>query len=124
MAGGRPTTYGPEVLEQAEHYLRNYKEYDDLIPSVEGLALAINRARSTIYKWAEEEDKQQFSDMLTKLNEEQQRILVNNGLGGKFNSAITKLVLTKHGFHDKSLHGITDDMSKLSDDELKSIINS
>ena len=31
----------------------------------------------------------------------QQLTLINGGLNNTFNSAITKLVLGKHGFHDK-----------------------
>jgi hypothetical protein len=37
----------------------------------------------------------------------QQKTLVNKGLNNTFNSAITKLVLGKHGFHDKMDQDLT-----------------
>jgi len=35
------------------------------------------------------------------LNKRQEQILLKNGLNNKFNSNITKLVLGKHGYHDR-----------------------
>lgn len=96
----RPSTYSKAILEKANDYLQNYEDQDDMIPSVEGLCSVIERARSTVYKWRDE--KPEFSDILEKINEEQKRVLINNGLSGDFNSNITKLVLGKHGFSDKS----------------------
>lgn len=102
MPAGRPTTYGPEIVEQAREYLENYsEEHGDAIPSVEGLARAIDRARSTIYFWAEDETKVELLDILEEINEEQKRVLINKGLLNEFNSNITKLALGKHGFADK-----------------------
>jgi hypothetical protein len=37
----------------------------------------------------------------------QSKTLVNNGLNNTFNSAITKLVLGKHGYHEKMDQDIT-----------------
>jgi hypothetical protein len=39
--------------------------------------------------------------MLKQLITRQRTVLLNNGLNGKFNSQITKLVLSKHGYHDR-----------------------
>jgi len=99
--GGRPTKYNEGILEQSKEYLANYKEHDDIIPSIVGLAIVLNLSKSTIYDWASHEDKQEFSDMLDKIQYKQEQILIRGGLGGEFNAAITKLVLTKHGYHDR-----------------------
>lgn len=97
----RPTHCTPEVIEQAKAYIENYQsEHDHVIPSVVGLCGVINRARSTVYQWAENKENE-FADILESINEKQQQVLLHKGLSGDFNSAITKLVLGKHGYHDK-----------------------
>jgi hypothetical protein len=101
MAAGRPSTYTDEMLLKADSYLTEWESLGDMIPSVEGLAEFIERARSTIYKWDSEDDKPEISDILELINEKQKKILINKGLSGDFNSNITKLVLGKHGLSEK-----------------------
>ena len=98
----RPTKYNTALLEKAQHYLDNYDEYDEVIPSAVGLALVLNITRSTLYEWAKDEDKKVFSNILDNINKKQEQILLKNGLNNKFNSNITKLVLGKHGYHDRA----------------------
>jgi len=100
MAAGRPTKYNQEMVDKSYEYIENYAKYDDMIPSIEGLAEALDLCRDTLYDWAKD-DKKEFSYILAKLLQKQQKVLINNGLSNTFNSAITKLVLGKHGFHDK-----------------------
>jgi hypothetical protein len=97
----RPTKYTQEIVEKAQHYLDNYEEYDEVIPSAVGLALVLNLTRSTLYEWAKAEDKKEFSDILDNINKKQEQILLRKGLNNEFNSNITKLVLGKHGYHDR-----------------------
>lgn len=101
MAGGRPTKYTPELMNEAWSYLENYKEEGDLVPTVVGLALDIGISEDTAYEWAKHEDKAEFSELLTRIKNTQQRGLVNGGLGGTLNPAITKMMMTKHGYSDK-----------------------
>ena len=99
---GRPTDYTPELLEKARAYVEGaWNHGEDVIPSHIGLAKALGISRITLYEWAKHEDKKEFSNILDKVLAEQQNELLNNGLNGTFNSAITKLVLGKHGFHEK-----------------------
>ena len=42
-----------------------------------------------------------FSNIFEKLMSEQEKVLVNKGLTGDYNSTIAKLILTKHGYSDK-----------------------
>ena len=100
-AGGRPTKYTPELLEAAQEYLENYIEAGDVIPSIAGLAVVLKVRRETLHVWAKEQGKEEFSNMLGDLLAKQESVLMNNGLDGTFNSNITKLVLGKHGYHDK-----------------------
>jgi hypothetical protein len=61
--GGRPTDYSPEVLKKAEKYVFSaYKdEMFDEIPTVAGLTVYLKVSRETIYDWAKQESKPQFS---------------------------------------------------------------
>lgn len=105
--GGRPSKYNEETCDKARHYLKNYSEYGDVIPSHVGLAVALGVGKRTIYDWNDQEDKAEFSHILDEILAKQEKILVSNGLTGDFNSAITKLVLGKHGYHDKVEQDVT-----------------
>jgi len=97
---GRPTKYNQEMVDRSYKYIDEYEKHGDMIPSIEGLSEILDVRRNTIYDWAKDEEKE-FSNILAKLLAKQQKVLINNGLSNTFNSAITKLVLGKHGFHDK-----------------------
>ena len=98
----RLTSYTPEVIALFDDYLEGWRDkYEDEIPSIEGLAFATNRARSTLYAWDKEDDKPELSDTLARIKELQVRVTQNKGLNGSFNATIAKLVLANHGMHDK-----------------------
>jgi len=122
----RPTKYTPELLEKANQYLEDWRTLGDMIPSHEALAMYLNLNRSTLYDWREHEDKAEFSNILDQILTMQHRELMNNGLSGDFNAAITKLALGKHGYSDKvdssNKHAI--DLSNKSESELEAIIAS
>ncbi len=126
MPAGRPTDYMPEILEKAQGYLdlcedeeiqivkqsnseKGYEMYDNRLkvklPSIEGLARHLNIARSTLYLW--EKEHKEFSDILEDIKSEQAERLINNGLSGDYNSTISKLILTKHGYSDKIEQDVT-----------------
>ena len=97
----RPTKYRQEIVEKAQHYLDNYGEYGHKIPSTAGLALVLGLSRETLRLWSKDEDKKEFMGILEAINQKQECVLLDNGLDGTFNSTITKLVLGKHGYHDR-----------------------
>ena len=98
---GRPTKYSAELQAQVQNYLENYEEYDDLIPSIAGLSCAIGVSKDTLNEWSKHEDKPNFSVTFKAIKHKQERVLLNKGLGGVFNSTITKLALCNHGYSDK-----------------------
>jgi len=100
MPGGHPTTCTQEIADKAREYIQNYATYGDMIPSVVGMSCELKVNRTTLYKWAEAKHFE-FDNILAECNTSQHRILVNGGLNSSMNSNITKLVLGKHGFHDK-----------------------
>lgn len=102
MKAGRHTDYSQEILDKTKEYLEKYEELKEVIPTVAGLASYLKIARSTIYEWIGQEDKQAFSDILEGILSEQEKTLINKGLRGVFNSTITKMMMTKHGYRDES----------------------
>jgi len=95
----RPTKYSKAILDKANKYLKEWKSQGDMIPSVEALSEYLDVARKTLYNWGDKHGE--FLHMLDDLQSLQAKTLINNGLSGEFNSAITKLVLTKHNYSDK-----------------------
>ena len=102
MPGGRPSKYNELTLEITENYIHNYAMYGHAIPSNAGLSVVLGVHRGTIQAWANDSDKVEFSDMLVRLQSEQEQILLSKGLTGEYNSNIVKLVLAKHNYADKS----------------------
>ena len=98
---GRPSDYTPEIVKKAWAYANGgWLEAGDPVPSVAGLACEINLSRETLRLWAKDEENE-FFGILNKIAQEQERNLVRGGLGGDFNAAITKMMMTKHGYSDK-----------------------
>lgn len=120
MPGGRPTVYNDEMLAKASNYLGtcvdSYDEatrtWDVELPSIEGLSLYLDVSRPTIYEWKAKYSE--FSDILDKILAEQAKRLLTRGLGGKYNPAIAKLALGKHGYHDKVDSDVTTAGEKLN----------
>ena len=102
----RPTKWSKELEAQAYEYIKDYQVHGHMIPSIEGMAEHLGLHRDTLYDWARQESKE-FSDILGRCMQVQQKTLVNKGLNNTFNSAITKLVLGKHGYHEKMDQDIT-----------------
>lgn len=99
----RPTKYSEEMINLAQEYLDGAYEtqWDSVIPSASGLSEHLDIHRSTVHDWANDPEKPAFSDIFDKIQAKQERILISKGLTGDFNSAIAKLALGKHGYHDK-----------------------
>jgi hypothetical protein len=97
----RPTKYSQEIVTKAQHYLDNYEEYDDIIPSQAGLAIVLGLSRETLRAWSKDEDKGEFSGILDRIHQKQECVLLDKGLDGTFNATIVKLALGKHGYHDR-----------------------
>lgn len=100
MPAGRPTDYTPDLVEKAWAYANGgWAEVGDPVPSIAGLACEIGISRETCHAWAKDETKE-FSDILKAIAKSQERQLVRGGLSNAFNSSITKMMMTKHGYSD------------------------
>lgn len=98
--GGRPTKYNRALLDNSLAYINNYEQFGHKVPSIAGLAQVIETDRETLHRWAKDESKKEFSNIYRRLMTAQELALTNNGLDGTYNSNITKMMLTKHGYSD------------------------
>jgi hypothetical protein len=97
---GRPTDYSEEMLAQAKAYmLEGYREREEVVPSIAGLSRHLGKNRDTMYAWREAHPE--WDELMGILLAHQEVIALNNGLTGKFNPAITKMVLANHGYSDR-----------------------
>jgi len=99
--GGRPSKYTPELLEKTQYFLDHYRELGREVPSNFALSRYLGIHKDTLYAWQKDEDKQAFSDLLGQIQAEQALVLIDKGLTSEYNSNICKLMLAKHGYHDK-----------------------
>ena len=102
---GRPSKLTDEVMAKVEDYIKNYAKYGDPFPSAAGLADELGISRKTVYNWAD--SNPEFLRMLDAINAKQERVLIQGGITGEFNAAITKLVLAKHDYSDKVSQDVT-----------------
>lgn len=110
---GLRTDYNDEMLNAARTYLlEGYLENDGVIPSVAGLACYLGVARQTVYTWKAKHPE--FLEVIQGIEAKQEHIALNGGLVGKFNSAITKLVLSGHGYSDRTQTDITSSDGSMS----------
>ena len=116
--GGRPTKYDPKFCEKVNEYLEQEQdEWDEFhkvrglksdgfertltvhLPSREGFADFIGFSHDALSDW--EVKFPMFGVALRKIDREQKRRLVENGLSGNYNPLIAKLVLAaNHGMRD------------------------
>lgn len=100
MAMGRPSKLTSELIAKAETYLDHYNDDGETaVPSAVGLALFLGVSKATIFAWANKDNKD-FLDIFNEIQSCQEKMLFSNGLKGKFNPTITKLMLTKHDYSD------------------------
>lgn len=106
MPIGRPSKYSEEYVKKAQAYLDCLPE-DEVVHSIEGLAVYLGIHRDTIYDWCSQEDKQLFSDIVNKMSMQQGKSLINNTLNRKFEPRTANMLLGKHGYTTKVETDIT-----------------
>jgi hypothetical protein len=101
--GGRPTKYIPDVIyPKITAYIESCGREQTALPTIEGLAIALDVTSETIRKWAASKDKR-FSLTIKKLVDKQKEQLMNDGMyGGKeINQAMAIFLLKcNHGMRE------------------------
>jgi hypothetical protein len=112
MPAGRPSEYKDEYVAKVYEYLSQYKELGEVVPTKEGFAIFIGSTRPSILKWASEHPE--FLYALENIESYQGKDLQNNGLSGKYNPTIAKLMLSaNHGMREKTETDITSNGKEL-----------
>jgi len=104
---GRPSSLTEELIDKAYAYLEETSNLSTtaLLPTIEGLALHLHISRDTLYEW--EKENNDFSDILEELRQAQANKIMQNSMLNRYNSTISKLMLSKHGYIDKSEQDVT-----------------
>lgn len=102
---GRPSELAETLVKAKEYLYGGYESVGEVIPSVAGLACYTEKSRPNIYRYGDESEE--FRNILDGIMKLQESKLLNEGLKGNFNSTITKLILTKHGYSDKVEQDVT-----------------
>lgn len=97
MPAGRPSKLTPEVRVAINEYLQTCID-NNKVPTAARLAVLLDVSKSTLYKWAE--DDEQLSDTLKKLQSIQEATLIEGSLSNNLNATISKLMLANHGYSD------------------------
>lgn len=117
----RPTELTEELLDRAKTYLDHRTDNVELtekgqlafvevqLPSVADFALFLGIHRDTVYAWCKGEGElnKEFSDIVKDISQEQEKRLLNNGLGGLYAAKVVGMVLSKHGYAEKTETDIT-----------------
>lgn len=101
--GGRPTKLTLKLIRQAEAYLDQFKEDAKRLPKREDLALELGIGRTTLYEWWRDENTPvRFRNVLERLDLMQASKLIDKGLDGSYNPTITKMLLARVGYEERS----------------------
>lgn len=120
MAVGRPTDYNEQTVAKCYEYLEGRQDTsEDIVtgqsekgfttykqkvtvklPTIEGLAVYIGVHKDTVFEW--DKIHPEFSDFLNILRGQQAERLIDNGLSGDYNPIIAKMLLSKHGYTEKT----------------------
>lgn len=102
-AGGRPTKYTPEMVQEVDKYLEFATRDNMHLPKIESLAIRLDVDKTTLYEWGKLYPE--FSHALAKVMAYQAERLQDDGIyGGKeVNPTIVKLLLqNNHGMRERT----------------------
>lgn len=103
QAGGRPTKYAPQYVDEVNKYLATTGKSFKHLPKIESFAIWLDINKDTLYEWAKLYPE--FSDALEKIMRKQAEQLIDDGIyGGKdVNATIIKLLLqNNHGMKERT----------------------
>ena len=99
---GRPSKFNDETLAKALDYITSYETE---VPTIVGLALYIGVSKATIHRWIV--DIPEMVEIADEVRMRQEVKLIDGGLTNVYNSSVTKMLLTHHGYSDRVEQDIT-----------------
>lgn len=93
-----------EHVDKGMAYINGGYLEDEVVPTSDGLAIAMNVCRKTTYNWAEMKSNQfreEIAYIVDRVQAMQGKLIVNGGLSGQFNPAFAGKLVGNHGFGDK-----------------------
>lgn len=100
---GEPQQLGEWRFDEVIDYIKNYKTYGDVIPSIAGLSVRLGVTRNALHKWRDRDEA--FAELFDKLQAWQEVQLLNGGLRKELEASIVRLALGNHGYKEKKEHG-------------------
>lgn len=101
MPAGRPTKLNDELKAAARAYINGgWKDTIDVFPNAAGLAQEVGASKSSLYSWADSDPE--FKEIMSSLNEGQERTVLAKGAAGDMTHVVTKLVLANHNYGEKA----------------------
>lgn len=130
---GRPKKNKEDYIIKAIEYYNLFDELDiklnlaktkQVLPTIEGLALYLNTYIEEIYRYKNE--NKDFCKIVNKIITKQISMLINLGLIQSFNKGMVSLLLSRHGYYDKTEVNLTTENKEKIDkvlDNINDILN-
>lgn len=112
----------PEMMGKAKGYLSTCTdsiEFTDRgavafvevnLPSIVGLAIYLDVDKSTVYSWSDSTSDQyngEFALIVRQVHKAQEKVLLDKTLGGLYQTKVAGMLLSKHGYVEKTETDIT-----------------
>jgi hypothetical protein len=112
---GRPSKLTKELLDKGWEYAENSDDMSasTLLPTRERLCLTLGIHKETMNIW--ERENKDFSDLCRYLDMIQADKAMQNGLMGRYQPAITAIVLSRHGYIRQEQTDVTSGGEKIGD---------
>lgn len=125
-----------EHVDKGMAYINGGYKESGVVPTTDGLAIAMDVCRKTPYNWAEQESnefREEIAYILDRTQALQGDRIVNGGLSGEMNATVVGKMLANHGFSQSSTIDLSSkdgsmtpapalDTSKLSTAALKELM--
>ena len=100
-----------EHVDKGMAYINGgYLEQGEVVPTSDGLAIALDVCRKTAYNWADQ-DSNPFREEIAYIMDRVQAIqgmrIVSGGLSGDMNATVVGKMLANHGFSQTSTIDVT-----------------
>lgn len=97
-------------VDKGMAYINGGYRENGVVPTTDGLAIAMDVCRKTPYNWAEMESnpfREEMEYIMDRVQALQGDRIVNGGLAGEMNATVVGKMLANHGFNQTSAIDVT-----------------